>query len=241
VITYKLASYPPAIRRALPNTKHRRQERLNNRAENSHLPTRKRERVTLAVQIRRARAALPRAVQRRQLHFRPRRHLLTASVNRQDPHRALHRLARRHPGRSAPKRPRESEQTLRHTRWLNLTTPYAHVGKRELGQILDGVSNSSHSARARSVLAALGRCPGPPALACGSQHQGSVSTWRAAYQALRATLHALRDRLILDEAVEFAAQLPMLIRASIMGSKWQAPETPPPRRISEANQSGAPR
>jgi putative transposase len=43
VITDKLASYPPAIRRALPNTQHRRHKRLNNRAENSHLPTRKRE------------------------------------------------------------------------------------------------------------------------------------------------------------------------------------------------------
>ncbi len=45
VITDKLASYPPAIRRALPNSEHRRHKRLNNRAENSHLPTRKRERV----------------------------------------------------------------------------------------------------------------------------------------------------------------------------------------------------
>jgi putative transposase len=45
VITDKLASYPPAIRRVLPTTEHRRHKRLNNRAENSHLPTRKRERV----------------------------------------------------------------------------------------------------------------------------------------------------------------------------------------------------
>ncbi len=33
-----------------------------------------------------------------------------------------------------------------------------------------------------------------------------------AYLALRATLHALRDRLIFEEAVQFAAQMPMLIR-----------------------------
>jgi uncharacterized protein (DUF2267 family) len=33
-----------------------------------------------------------------------------------------------------------------------------------------------------------------------------------AYQALRALLHALRDRLTVEEAVEFGAQLPMLIR-----------------------------
>jgi uncharacterized protein (DUF2267 family) len=33
-----------------------------------------------------------------------------------------------------------------------------------------------------------------------------------AYQALRATLHALRDRLPIEEAVHLGAQLPMLLR-----------------------------
>jgi uncharacterized protein (DUF2267 family) len=33
-----------------------------------------------------------------------------------------------------------------------------------------------------------------------------------AYSALRATLHALRDRLTVDEAAQLAAQLPMLVR-----------------------------
>lgn len=33
-----------------------------------------------------------------------------------------------------------------------------------------------------------------------------------AYHALRAVLHALRDRLTVQEAVQFAAQLPMLVR-----------------------------
>jgi len=33
-----------------------------------------------------------------------------------------------------------------------------------------------------------------------------------AYAALRATLHALRDRLTVEEAVQFGAQLPMLLR-----------------------------
>ena len=33
-----------------------------------------------------------------------------------------------------------------------------------------------------------------------------------AYLALRATLHALRDRLTIEETAQFAAQLPMLIR-----------------------------
>jgi transposase-like protein len=45
VITDKLASYPPAIRQVLPHAELRRHEGLNNRAENSHLPTRKRERI----------------------------------------------------------------------------------------------------------------------------------------------------------------------------------------------------
>jgi uncharacterized protein (DUF2267 family) len=35
---------------------------------------------------------------------------------------------------------------------------------------------------------------------------------RRAYEALRATLHALRDRLTVDETAQLAAQLPMLIR-----------------------------
>jgi putative transposase len=45
IVTDKLASYRPAIRRVLPTTEHRRHKRPNNRAENSHLPVRKRERV----------------------------------------------------------------------------------------------------------------------------------------------------------------------------------------------------
>jgi putative transposase len=43
VITDKPASYVPAIRRVLPNTEHHRHKRLNDRAENSQMPTRKRE------------------------------------------------------------------------------------------------------------------------------------------------------------------------------------------------------
>jgi uncharacterized protein (DUF2267 family) len=34
----------------------------------------------------------------------------------------------------------------------------------------------------------------------------------SAYQALRGTLHALRDRLPKEEAVQLAAQLPLLIK-----------------------------
>ena len=41
-----------------------------------------------------------------------------------------------------------------------------------------------------------------------------------AYGALRAVLHALRDRLTLDEAVQFGAQLPMLVRG-LYYEGWQ--------------------
>jgi putative transposase len=44
VITDTLASYSPAVRRVLPRAEHRRHKRLNNRAKNSHRPTRRRER-----------------------------------------------------------------------------------------------------------------------------------------------------------------------------------------------------
>ena len=45
VSTDTLASYPPAVRRVLPDVAHRRPKGLNHRAEHSHRPTRRRERV----------------------------------------------------------------------------------------------------------------------------------------------------------------------------------------------------
>ena len=44
MITDKLASYPAAKKDFLPAVEHRRHKGLNNRAENSHQPTRRRER-----------------------------------------------------------------------------------------------------------------------------------------------------------------------------------------------------
>jgi putative transposase len=82
VVTDKLASYVPAIRRVLPNAEHRRHKRLNNRAENSHRPVRKRER---AMQ----RFKSPEQAQRFLEffsavcnHVRPRRHRLNAACYR---------------------------------------------------------------------------------------------------------------------------------------------------------------
>jgi putative transposase len=44
LITDKLASYPAAKQELMPGVEHRRHKGLNNRAENSHQPTRRRER-----------------------------------------------------------------------------------------------------------------------------------------------------------------------------------------------------
>jgi putative transposase len=83
VITDKLASCGAAKREVLPSVEHRQHERLNNRAENSHQPTRERER-------RMRRFKNPGHAQRFLAaygpiasHFRPRRHRLTAVAYRQ--------------------------------------------------------------------------------------------------------------------------------------------------------------
>lgn len=48
---------------------------------------------------------------------------------------------------------------------------------------------------------------------------------REAYRVLRAYLHALRDRLTVDEAAQLAAQLPLLIRG-IFYEGWNPSKTP---------------
>ena len=83
VITDKLGSYDAARRAVLPSVEHRRHKGLNNRAENSHQPTRERER-------RMRRFKSPGHAQRFlaaygpiAAHFRPRRHRLAAATYRQ--------------------------------------------------------------------------------------------------------------------------------------------------------------
>jgi len=83
LITDKLASYGAAHREVLPSVEHRRHKRLNHRAENSHQPTRERER-----RMRRFKGPghAPRflaAYGPIASHFRPRRHRLTAAAYRQ--------------------------------------------------------------------------------------------------------------------------------------------------------------
>jgi hypothetical protein len=78
-----LDSAPPAIRQVLPNAEHRRHKRLNNRAENSHLPTRKRERVLQRFKSAEHAQRFLVPFSAVSNHFRPRRHRLTASNYRQ--------------------------------------------------------------------------------------------------------------------------------------------------------------
>lgn len=53
-----------------------------------------------------------------------------------------------------------------------------------------------------------------------------------AYQALRAVLHALRDRLTVEEAADFAAQLPLLVRG-IFYEGWHPAGKPLKERKKE--------
>ena len=78
IVTDKLRSYGAAKREVLPDAEHRQSRYLNNRAENSHQPTRRRER-----QMQRFKSG--RQAQRFLLahsfiygHFRPRRHRMAA-------------------------------------------------------------------------------------------------------------------------------------------------------------------
>lgn len=78
-ITDKLRSYGAAKREILPGVEHRQSRYLNNRCENSHRPTRQRERrmqgFTSPGHAQRFLSAYGPICQ----HFRPRRHLLSAS------------------------------------------------------------------------------------------------------------------------------------------------------------------
>ena len=63
MITDKLASYPAAKKDLMPHVEHRRHKGLNNRAENSHQPTRHRERAMTLPHPRRS-PTVPGGVQR---------------------------------------------------------------------------------------------------------------------------------------------------------------------------------
>jgi putative transposase len=84
IITDKLQSYGAAKREILPGVEHRQYRYLNNRAENSHQPTRQRERRLQRFKspghAQRFLAASGPIAQ----HFRPRRHRFSAPAYRQE-------------------------------------------------------------------------------------------------------------------------------------------------------------
>lgn len=62
---------------------------------------------------------------------------------------------------------------------------------------------------------------------------GDFSSEEQAYCVLRSVLHSLRDRLIVDEAVHLASQVPMLIRGMYFEG-WKPAATPHKERNKEA-------
>jgi putative transposase len=90
LITDKLKSYGAAEREVLPSVEHRQHRYLNNRAENSHQPTRQRERRMQGFKspghAQRFLSVYGPIAQ----HFRPRRHLFSAPEYRQEMRQRFH-------------------------------------------------------------------------------------------------------------------------------------------------------
>ncbi|ETW95413.1 MAG: transposase IS6 [Candidatus Entotheonella factor] len=84
VITDKLRSYGAAKREILPGVEHRQSRYLNNRCENSHRPTRQRERRMQGFKSPGHAQRFLSAFGPISQHFRPRRHLLSASAYRKE-------------------------------------------------------------------------------------------------------------------------------------------------------------
>src|SRR5437763_82143 len=79
IITDKLRSYGAAKKELLPRVEHRQHKRLNNRAENSHQPTRVREKIMRRFKSQGQAQRFLSAQGPIRQHFRPKRHKLTAS------------------------------------------------------------------------------------------------------------------------------------------------------------------
>ena len=83
IITDKLKSYGAAKRETLPSVEHRQHRYLNNRAENSHQPTRQRERRMQGFKSSGHAQRFLSAYEPISQHVRPRRHRLPAPKYRQ--------------------------------------------------------------------------------------------------------------------------------------------------------------
>jgi putative transposase len=82
IVTDKLRSYGAAHREVIPSVEHRQSKYLNNRAENSHQPTRQRERAMKGFCSVGAAQRFLSAFSGISPHFRPRRHLMNAPDHR---------------------------------------------------------------------------------------------------------------------------------------------------------------
>ena len=82
ILTDKLRSYGVAKRHLLPEVEHRQSRYLNNRAENSHRPTRRRERQMQRFKSLDQAQTFLSAHAFIHGHFHPRRHLLAANAYR---------------------------------------------------------------------------------------------------------------------------------------------------------------
>ncbi len=83
-ITDKLGSYEAAHKEVIPSVEHRRHKRLNNRAENSHQPTRQRERTMRRFKSPGHAQRFLAACGPIREHFCPRRHRLKAAEYRRE-------------------------------------------------------------------------------------------------------------------------------------------------------------
>ncbi|MFJ4980459.1 IS6 family transposase [Streptomyces coeruleorubidus] len=79
IVTDKLRSYSAANREVMSSVEHRQSKYLNNRAENSHQPTRQRERAMKGFRSVGGAQRFLSAFSGISPHFRPRRHLIPAS------------------------------------------------------------------------------------------------------------------------------------------------------------------
>ncbi|MEV0695534.1 IS6 family transposase [Streptomyces sp. NPDC050388] len=78
IVTDKLRSYRAAHREVMPSVEHRSSKYLNNRAENSHQPTRQRERAMKGFRSAGGAQRFLSAFSGISPHFRPHRHLMAA-------------------------------------------------------------------------------------------------------------------------------------------------------------------
>ncbi|MDV6278417.1 IS6 family transposase [Rhodococcus erythropolis] len=82
LVTDKLASYQVAHRQTMSTTEHRQNKYLNNRCENSHQPSRQRERAMKGFRTVGSAQRFLSSFSRISPHFRPPRHRMTATAHR---------------------------------------------------------------------------------------------------------------------------------------------------------------